>query len=196
MASTSEFKFNLDGIKIRRCSIEDIAGVISVNRRTLPENYSTSLFLAMLRNFGSIFFVAVDLQNDEVIGYCMNKLEFDAKSFFERNRKVTKGHVFSIGVLPDYRRRGIASALMVVSMRHMFKLNASEVFLEVRVSNIPAQNLYHKLGFEVVARVANYYADGEDAYVMAIPRSKVDSLVEELYLRLKKINALEIYEDL
>lgn len=186
------FKFDLSGIKIRRCGIEDIAGVISVNRKTLPENYSTSLFLAMLRSFGNIFFVAVDAQSDEVIGYCMNKLEFDSKSFFEKDRKITKGHVFSIGVLQDYRRRGIASALMIVSLKRMFDHGASEVFLEVRVSNVPAQNLYHKLGFEVVARIPKYYADGEDAYVMAVPRVRIENFIEELYLKLERIGVLEI----
>lgn len=184
------FRFSLDGISIRRCGIEDIGGVIGVNRRTLPENYSTSLFLAMLRRFRDIFFVAVDISQDSIIGYCMNKLEYNTKSFFAA-KKVTKGHVFSIGVLHEYRRRGIASALMVVSLKHMFMLGASEIFLEVRVSNTPAQNLYNKFGFEVVMRVPRYYADGEDAYVMAVPRERIESLIDELYLRLRELGVLE-----
>ena len=190
-----DFKFSLDGIVIRRCGIEDIGGVISVNRRTLPENYSTSLFLAMLRRFGDIFFVAVDVSTDSIVGYCMNKMEYNAPSFFNSKRKVTKGHVFSIGVLHAYRRRGIASALMVVSLKRMFLLGASEVFLEVRVSNVPAQKLYYKLGFEVVMRVPRYYADGEDAYVMAVPRTRVDALIDELYSKLCMMGVVEEFAD-
>jgi len=44
---------------------------------------------------------------------------------------------------------------------------ATECYLEVRVSNTPAINLYSKLGFMIVKIMKGYYADGEDAYVMA-----------------------------
>jgi len=39
--------------------------------------------------------------------------------------------------------------------------------LEVRGSNLPAVSLYRKMGFEVMRTIRGYYADGEDAYVMA-----------------------------
>jgi len=42
-----------------------------------------------------------------------------------------------------------------------------EYYLEVRVSNTPAINLYRKLGFETAGRIVGYYLDGEDAYLMA-----------------------------
>jgi len=46
---------------------------------------------------------------------------------------------------------------------------AQEVVLEVRVSNEPAINLYRGIGFKVVRILRRYYADGEDAYLMAAP---------------------------
>jgi ribosomal-protein-alanine N-acetyltransferase len=46
--------------------------------------------------------------------------------------------------------------------------SASECFLEVRVGNDPAINLYERLGFTKVKRNFSYYLDGEDAWVMAI----------------------------
>ena len=78
-----------------------------------------------------------------------------------------KGHVVSIAVLPQYRRKGIGQALMVQALKNMEKYKAKECFLEVRVSNTPAINLYKKLGFTVVRTIHSYYVDGEDAYVMA-----------------------------
>ena len=56
---------------------------------------------------------------------------------------------------------------MVDSMKAMAERGAKEIYLEVRVSNFPAINLYRKLGYEVVRRIRGYYADGEDAYVMS-----------------------------
>ena len=38
--------------------------------------------------------------------------------------------------------------------------------LEVRVGNVPAQRLYRSLGYNVVQRIANYYSNGEDCFLM------------------------------
>lgn len=46
---------------------------------------------------------------------------------------------------------------------------ATECFLEVRVSNDPAINLYSKLGFRSTRRMSGYYMNGEDAWEMAKP---------------------------
>ncbi|MEM2518912.1 MAG: GNAT family N-acetyltransferase, partial [Nitrososphaerota archaeon] len=74
----------------------------------------------------------------------------------------------SIAVLPEYRRAGIATALMEKAMEALKNVyGCSEIFLEVRVSNTPAINLYEKLGFIKIERIKNYYLDGEDAYLMA-----------------------------
>ena len=49
----------------------------------------------------------------------------------------------------------------------MVEYGAKEAFLEVRVSNTPAIELYKKMGFEIKRVERRYYVDGEDAYVMA-----------------------------
>ena len=41
--------------------------------------------------------------------------------------------------------------------------------LEVRASNMPAQRLYEKLGFDIVGRRRHYYRDGEDGLIMTTP---------------------------
>jgi len=150
-----------------------------VNRATLPENYSRYTFLSIWRLYRDMFFVAIDSKEDRVVGYIMNKLD-DGPSFFDKSRIVTKGHVFSIGVLKEYRRRGIATCLMALAFKAMGKRNVHEVFLEVRVSNVPAIRLYEKLGMKIVARISKYYADGEDAYVMAVLFKDVKTFAEEL----------------
>jgi len=49
----------------------------------------------------------------------------------------------------------------------MVSYKVKECYLEVRESNLPAVELYKKLGFEIARTIRNYYADGETAFVMA-----------------------------
>jgi ribosomal-protein-alanine N-acetyltransferase len=86
-----------------------------------------------------------------------------------RMRPARKGHIVSVAVVPDYRRIGVGSALMTSAISALSDYGYSEAFVEVRVTNEPAINLYSKLGFKTVKRVPRYYYNGEDAYVMALP---------------------------
>jgi ribosomal-protein-alanine N-acetyltransferase len=56
---------------------------------------------------------------------------------------------------------------MQEAMKGMVKYKAKECFLEVRMSNTAAVNLYKKMDFHAARIMRNYYADGEDAYVMS-----------------------------
>ncbi len=155
-----------NNITFRNINFIDIPDVMYVNRVSLPENYSRYTFIALYRLFKDISFVAVDEQLDKVVGYIINK-EDKGKSFFNTDHIVRKGHVFSIAVLPEYRRRHIGEILLALGMNAMFKKGLEEVYLEVRVSNTPAIKLYEKFGMEKVGVVKKYYSDGEDAYIMA-----------------------------
>lgn len=71
--------------------------------------------------------------------------------------------ICKIAVLPKFRKKGIATELL----EKMLSDNYSKVFLEVRKSNIPAINLYKKLGFKEINRRKNYYSNPtEDAIIM------------------------------
>jgi len=70
-------------------------------------------------------------------------------------------HIINMAIHPDYRGKGIGKRLM----QHV--LNDEDVFfLEVRISNESAKNIYEKYGFKVIDIRKSYYADGEDAFVM------------------------------
>ncbi len=72
----------------------------------------------------------------------------------------------SIAVMPQSRRKGIASALIKKSLEGIEYYKGKQCFLEVRVTNEAGISLYKKLGFEITRTVNGYYSDGEDAYVM------------------------------
>jgi ribosomal-protein-alanine N-acetyltransferase len=150
---------------VRRFKPSDLDGVIRINRECLPENYSTLFFMNLYKRFPETFIVAET--NREIIGYIMCRIETGIPSF-----KVLgiakKGHVISIAVLPEHHRKGIGNQLIKKATRAMVNYKAKECYLEVRESNLPAIQLYKKLGFEVVRSIRNYYADGENAFVMSL----------------------------
>ena len=82
---------------------------------------------------------------------------------------VDECHVSTIAVHPDWRGQGLGELLLVSLIERGMELNAVRATLEVRISNQAAQNLYHRCGFEIVSLRRRYYADNEDAYIMATP---------------------------
>lgn len=152
---------------IRRATSEDIDKVIQINLRTLPENYTRHFFLMHLRDYPDLFYVA-EYEN-EPVGYIMCRVEYGISEFSRGLfiKPVRKGHIISIAVLPEHRRRGLGTKLMLAALESMKNRKISEAYLEVRISNEAAINLYKKLNFTITRRVPGYYHDGEDAYIMA-----------------------------
>lgn len=74
--------------------------------------------------------------------------------------------MLSIGVMPHYRRLGIAEALLLETMIKCRASGAERMFLEVAVDNDAARHLYHGHGFKTVGRRNDYYKrpDGTRAH--------------------------------
>ncbi|MEM2158205.1 MAG: ribosomal protein S18-alanine N-acetyltransferase [Sulfolobales archaeon] len=155
-----------ENVVVREATEKDIQKVIEINLVTLPEHYTQDFWFDHLTAWGKAFIVAeVD---DKVVGYVMCRVESGIGHL--KRGLIKMGHVVSVAVLPDYRRRGIGKMMMEESMRRLKEYyNVSEVYLEVRVSNLPAINLYEKLGFRKLKVLKYYYLDGEDAFLMARP---------------------------
>ena len=73
------------------------------------------------------------------------------------------GWIATLGVLPEYRRMGIAAALLEACEQ---ALELPYLRLSVRRSNEPALSLYRKFGYQLVDVWKNYYHSGEDALVL------------------------------
>lgn len=74
-----------------------------------------------------------------------------------------EGYVTNVAVLPQYRQQGIAVMLINEQMKNQMDF----ITLEVRQSNIPAINLYTKMGFENVGVRPNFYSNPtENAIIM------------------------------
>jgi [ribosomal protein S18]-alanine N-acetyltransferase len=150
---------------IRRCEERDLNSVVNINMATLPEHYSDYFFESLLRELPEAFIVAE--VGDKVIGYIMCKIEFGFSNF-RKLGFVKKGHVVSVAVLEQHRGKGIGKALMLEGTNGVLSRKSDEIYLEVRVSNTQAIQMYQRLGFQIKSRLRSYYRDGEDAYLMAL----------------------------
>jgi ribosomal protein S18 acetylase RimI-like enzyme len=79
------------------------------------------------------------------------------------NQSENVGWIATLGVLPEYRRKGIAEILLAECESH---LSFSRIRLSVRKNNEAALNLYRKAGYQAVDLWHNYYHSGEDALVL------------------------------
>jgi ribosomal-protein-alanine N-acetyltransferase len=150
---------------VRLFGLQDLASVTRINRLCLPENYTDYFFVDLFKKYPETFIVAEE--SGEVVGYIMCRVEVGLSSF-GLGGLLKKGHVVSVAVLPEHRRRGVAEAIIKKAMENMqVAYKAKQCYLEVRVTNEPAVALYRKLGFEVTRTINGYYADGENAYVMS-----------------------------
>ncbi|MBE6762551.1 MAG: ribosomal-protein-alanine N-acetyltransferase [Ruminococcaceae bacterium] len=78
-----------------------------------------------------------------------------------------EGYVTNIGVLPDFRRRGIGAKIVKELIDFSVEKALSFLSLEVRVSNLAAIELYKSFGFEEVGKRKNFYRlPNEDALIM------------------------------
>ena len=74
-------------------------------------------------------------------------------------------HITTLGIAPAYRRRGAGSRLLLAMIDRALEAGSRNVTLEVRESNVDAQALYERFGFDHVGKRYGYYRD-EDALVM------------------------------
>lgn len=73
-----------------------------------------------------------------------------------------------ICVLEPYRRHGVAKQLLTKQILALKRHGCTRILLWVDDQNIPARNLYEKLGFAEVNQVENYYAPGRTGIHMAL----------------------------
>jgi len=124
-------------------------------------------FVGGILERGGVQFFALD-KNDQVVGWC------------DINRHHTEGYrhsgVLGMGLLPDYRGRGIGTRLAVASINEARMNGIERIQLTVFASNRNAITLYRKLGFveEGVRRRARLL-DGryDDSVEMALLNSPV-----------------------
>ncbi len=87
-----------------------------------------------------------------------------------------EAYITNVAVLPEYRRLGIGETLIDAATRGAQMRNCEFISLEVRISNVPAIELYKKEGYNIVGQRKNFYSNPtEDAYIMTRYLKEVDA---------------------
>lgn len=141
-------------VQFRFMTEEDIEQVyeIEISSFTLP--WTKEAFFNEMTMNQYAKYIVMELSH-LVIGYCGMWIILD------------ECHITNIAVLPEYRGRKLGEALLKQVIDFSKSLGVRLITLEVRVSNVVAQKLYKKYGFQAGGIRKNYYADNhEDALVM------------------------------
>lgn len=141
-----------DKITYKLMSEEDINGVAKIEKECFSVPWSEQAFIDEMKVDGSVSIVAKS--GDSVCGFINGRLA--AGEFYLNN----------IAVNEDYRKQGIAGKLLFALEINLGE-SAKLITLEVRKSNLAAQMLYTKNGYEIVGSRKNFYEKPtEDAVLM------------------------------
>lgn len=140
-------------VRVRRANDNDLDAIYEVETLSFKNPYPRTLLEFYLNLHNDLFLVAE--VNNRVVGYIIGVIRW---------RII--GHILSIAVHPEFRRRGIGSKLLMEEELMMKSKGVKVVRLEVRKSNEPAIRMYTRLGYLKAFVKPCYYEDGEDAYVM------------------------------
>ncbi len=154
-------------LAVRKMTLEDIPAVVDLDQKSFSLPWPERSFrFEVADNPASRSWVAE--LDGKVVGTIVVWLLVD------------EAHVATLATHPDYRRQGIAQSLLAHALRHVMQEGVRSSFLEVRASNLAAQEMYRKFGYEESGRRRRYYKDNdEDAILMNLDSLKVERLVLE-----------------
>lgn len=141
-------------IFIRDLVEDDIDELVEIEQECFPTPWSRSAFLTEIRDNKLAKYFVAELDG-KVVGYGGMWLILN------------EGHITNIAVREDYRGLGVGNKILESLIYYCASKNIQNMTLEVRKSNIVAQNLYKKYKFVEYGLRPRYYSDNhEDALIM------------------------------
>ena len=134
--------------EIIKATLDNVADIKKIEDECFSHPWSEKSIEESLENPCSHFYLAKD--KNEICGYIGIQI-FSGE-----------GYVTNVATLPQFRKKGIAKALIERALENEMEF----LTLEVRESNIPAISLYKKLGFETVGKRPKFYRDPEEAAIL------------------------------
>jgi len=141
-------------IIVRRMEVEDLDRIMEIEKNAFTTPWSRESFILEITKNALAKYIVAEI-GDKVVGYGGIWLIID------------EGHITNIAVDIDYRKMGAGNSLVEGLINLCEEKDIGSMTLEVRETNIVAQNLYKKYGFiEAGIRPKYYSDDNEDAIIM------------------------------
>jgi len=149
-------RVNPQQIKFSVMLPEHLEQIVQIERQSFSTPWSYNAFkLEVTENDFAFYTVALDY--GKVIAYAGMWIVLD------------EAHITNVAVHPGHRGNGIGRAMMMEQVGRAVIMGVTKIFLEVRVSNNIARNLYYSLGFKDIGWRRKYYSDNnEDAIIMLL----------------------------
>ena len=137
---------------IRKTLYTDLNKIEEIERESFIDPWNVKMLSDAFLSNG---FLGLTYESDgEIIGYVFGKTVVD------------EAEIELIAVKSTRRKQGVGKALLAEFLSAVKLSGVTDVFLEVRRSNIAAQAMYEKAGFTYVAVREKYYGGLEDALIM------------------------------
>lgn len=145
-----------EGFTIRPMVSADLPFVYDIELATSLRPWADTIFLDCLRVGYHCLVLCSPM--DSIVGFAVVRI------------KAGEAHLFNIAIQSDYQGQGLGYDLMRHIIAAASGLEAKEMMLEVRQSNVSAIHLYEKMGFIQVGRRENYYPGNppEDAILYTL----------------------------
>jgi ribosomal-protein-alanine acetyltransferase len=142
-------------VTVEDLSIRDLDRLHEIEKQCFTdEAFTKEQIVQLLKDYNSIGLVA--RSGGKVIGFVLGTMYVD--------RNAIHGHILTIDVSPDYRRRRIGQALLK-EIESIFRQKGVKTSrLEVREDNAAAIHLYTRLGYKEKGRLGNYYGKTHGIY--------------------------------
>ena len=141
--------------QIYRCDDRHYDKMFEIHQERFGEEaMPKNLFMDELNTPSRVYFVALDDNTGEVIGYAGAWNTGDDYS------------IISVATTQSHARQGVASKLIGRLIGDAKEKSIFALSLEVNEHNEPAINLYRKLGFIITNTRKNYYKDRASAHIM------------------------------
>jgi [ribosomal protein S18]-alanine N-acetyltransferase len=142
------------GVEVRRMREEDVEAVVDIETGAFSSPWSRETFINLIDRPGLELMVVED-RAEGIVGYAVLWCILD------------QGELANVAITPRLRGKGLGRLLMTRVIEVARTRGVEALYLEVRVSNAPAADLYQSLGFTEVGVRKGYYDDPkEDARIM------------------------------
>jgi ribosomal-protein-alanine N-acetyltransferase len=143
-------------VKIETATIKLLDQLYQIEEQCFDQEAFTKQQISyLLTDYNTIALIAK--ANINIAGFIITQLEVEESTAF--------GHIITINVAPDYRRKGIAKKLLYEIEILLKQKGISECRLEVREDNHHAIKLYQTLNYQIVAKLERYYGTKHGIYL-------------------------------